>query len=299
MHLINLKDAYKKGIKLLGGADYAENPEIDARVLLCHSLGLTREFFYAHGDDFVLSERQIEKYEDLLRLRLARVPVGYITGKREFFGLEFEVNKSVLIPRPATETLVEKALAWILKSGREKVTIIDLCTGSGNIALSIAFFFLDAEIFASDISAEALKTAKRNRDRFGEKYPDKEFKNRVHFIQGNLYDPFPPALKDKVDLIISNPPYVTNEEWESLMDGVRLYEPKVALVPPESAQDFYRRIAAGAAEFLNAGGALMVEIGASQDALAREIFSEAGFIEIEIIKDLEGFERVCFGSWKK
>jgi release factor glutamine methyltransferase len=295
MPLIKLKDAYKKGIKLLGGADYADNPEIDARVLLCQAFGVSLEYFYAHGKDVFLTEQQMEKYEDLLRLRLARIPVAYITGRREFFSLEFEVDRSVLIPRPATETLVESALAWVLKSGREKVTVIDLGTGSGNIALAVAYFFLDAEIFASDVSAEALETARKNCARFEAVHPDKKFESRVHFLEGSLFDPFPESLKGAVDLVLSNPPYVTAEEWERLMDGVRLYEPKTALVPPEGAEVFYHRIAAGACEFLNPGGALMVEVGATQGAMVKRLFTDAGFIDVEIHQDLEGFERVVTG----
>jgi release factor glutamine methyltransferase len=291
-----LKEAYDEGRKLLQKSDYSGSPSLDARVILCHALGITAEHFYAHGNDLILDEDQYQHYLHFLRLRLAHLPVAYITGTKEFMGIPFAVDRSVLIPRPATETLVEEALACLEKSDTGRPPrAADLGCGSGNVAISLAFYHPAVTVSAVDISPQALKTARKNLMDISDRFPPLKIDGRVAFYQGDLYGPLPRKLQKSLDLIVSNPPYVFPSEWASLMDGVRLYEPREALVPPEGVGQIYGRIAAGAAEFLRPGGSLTVEIGHSQASLVEGIFREAGFIGVSTKKDEEGFDRVVSG----
>lgn len=297
MKNITLSDAFKIGKKILDQTDYADG-YIDARVLLCKAAGITTEEFYAYRDSRIMTPGQMEIYNDMLKLRIARMPVAYIVRNREFMGLEFYVDRSVLIPRPATETLVEKALEFLKNSNFTQHLIADVGCGSGNIALSVAYYNLEAKIWASDTSAESLAVARKNVNRFDKLYPGRCFFSRIHLLMGNLMNPFPETLQNSFQVVLSNPPYVTASEWEDLMDGVRLYEPRDALVPPDGPRQMFENLASQAYRFLSPGGAFICEIGSSQAEMVTGIFRENDFAGISVIKDLEGFDRVIYGDKK-
>lgn len=293
--LMNAIELYRKGRKVIEAAGCGDG-EIDARALLLHSLNISPEYYYAHADEMEITPPQAEDYENMLRKRIARVPVAYITKSREFMGLDFAVNPSTLIPRPATETLVEKGIEILEKHTGEAPLAADIGTGSGNIALSLAYFNDKVNVYASDISPHALKTAGENVNRLNREFPGKKIRERIHLLEGNLFELFPPELKGRFDLVLSNPPYVTNEEWESLMDGVRLYEPRMALCPPGEPEDLYGELLKQAREFLAPEGWMAVEIGAAQGDMLKDLFRETGYDEIFLLKDLEGFDRVAGGQ---
>ncbi len=294
---MTIYDAYIYGRDILNKSGYGDG-EVDARVLLCHVLGITKEYFYAYGKDVDISSSDWEKYTQVLRLRLARFPVAYIIGKREFMGLEFKVTPSVLIPRPSTELLVEVALGHIGMVGLKKPKIADICTGCGNVAISLGYYYRRSRIWATDISFEALQVAEENLKNISSKYPYLKLDERITFIQGDGVC-LPEDEMGSFDIIVANPPYVTEDEWESLMDGVRIYEPKIALVPPTSPEKFYRKIISEASFFLKKGGFLAVEIGISQRNMVIEILREEGFVGIMPFQDLESFWRVVTGKLRR
>lgn len=295
MKEISARDLYRKGRQILENSSYECNGGLDARVLLFHSLNITPEHFYAHGDEIFPDERQIEDYETALRKRIGRLPVAYITGKKEFMGIEFVVNSSVLIPRPATESLVERALEIAGKEGWENPMVVDVGCGSGNISVSFAFYHRKARVYAVDCSIPALRVARKNIEIIDKAYPDKSIFHRVHILVGDMFEPLPPEHKGRFNMILSNPPYVTQEEWENLMDGVKLYEPKGALCPFCTPDMLYDRLVVEAREFLADGGWLLVEIGSAQGNMVRKIFEDYGYKDIFIDGDLEGFDRVVAG----
>jgi release factor glutamine methyltransferase len=301
MDNLNLHDEYKRGKKLLDDAGYADGT-LDARVLLCHAAGISREQLFARGNELTLTDRQREFYDDMLRRRIARMPVACIVGHKEFMGLEFIVNRSVLIPRPATETLVETGLAELVRytrteqSNDSELLVADVGCGSGNISVSMVYHNRKVRVHAVDISYEALEVARENINQIDRKFPDKFIASRIHLIAGNLLEPLPESRKNSFRLVLSNPPYVTEEEWEKLMDGVRLYEPRLALVPPEGAEAIYTKLAINALDYLALGGFLMVETGAYQAKMVTEIFRNSGYANISVYKDLEGFDRVVTGK---
>ena len=292
---LSARAMYRKGKRILDSSSYNYSSELDARVLLLHSLGLTAEQFYAHGDEIFPDSRQTEDYENALRKRIGRLPVAYITGKKEFMGIEFVVSPSVLIPRPATESLVERALEIAGKIGWENPMVADVGCGSGNISISFAFYHRKARVYAIDSSIPALRVARKNIEIIDKAYPDKSIFHRVHILVGDMFEPLPQEHKGKFNMILSNPPYVTQEEWENLMDGVKLYEPREALCPLCPPDMLYEKIAREAMEFLADGGRLLVEIGSTQGQMVKKIFEDHGYKDILVDHDLEGFDRVVTG----
>ena len=207
-----------------------------------------------------------------------RVPLQYILGTQEFMGLTFMVNDNVLIPRQDTETLVEQVLKELPEGGR----FLDLCTGSGCIAISVKTMAPAAEVTASDVSKTAITVAKENARRL----------NTV--IDWEVSDLFT-AVTGTYDLIASNPPYIPTADIETLMPEVRDFEPHLALDGFEDGLHYYRKIVPEAMDYLKDGGALLVEIGCDQAEAVQRIFSEAGYDEIHIVKDLAGNDRVVKG----
>ncbi|MBR0458830.1 MAG: peptide chain release factor N(5)-glutamine methyltransferase [Victivallales bacterium] len=207
-------------------------------------------------------------------------PLQYVLGTAEFYNVELEVGPGVLIPRPETERLVELVLEWY--AGGD---ILDLCTGSGAIALALAKELPSTHVTAVDISAEALAYAKRNLARL-------ELKN-VTLLEGDLFAPVPQGKR--FGLIVSNPPYVSEEEFASVDAVVREYEPRLALVAEEDGLAVLRRIATGGREFLNPGGCLFCEMGETQGERAASIFRESGLKKVEVLRDYAGRERFVTG----
>jgi release factor glutamine methyltransferase len=218
-----------------------------------------------------------EAYLELIRKRVEHVPLQYLLGVWQFMGFDFIVNPAVLIPRQDTEVLVERAVN--LKPRR----VLDLCTGSGCIGISIAKL-TDAEVTATDISGDALTVARQNAELNG-------VVERVHFIESDLFNKVP---KEKFDLIISNPPYIPTGEIPGLQVEVRSYEPLSALDGGLDGLDFYRKIIPEAVDFLSPTGTLITEVGPAEGV--RELFRQYGYMDITTINDLAGLERGVMGK---
>lgn len=219
-----------------------------------------------------------DAYYKLLERRGTHMPLQYITGEQEFMGLPFLVNDKVLIPRQDTEILVEEAL----KAVKEGAKILDVCTGSGCIIISILKLVSGTKGMACDISGEALEVARENARRQGV---------AVDFRQGDLFEP----VEGQFDVIVSNPPYIPTAEIEKLMEEVKFFEPRTALDGNEDGLAFYRRLAAESLRYLKDGGWLMVEIGCDQGRAVAELLRDAGFCEVEVCRDLAGLDRVVKG----
>ena len=276
---MNYKECYDKGKGTLTAAGI-EEAELDARLLLEFICGTDRNDLLVHGDKEMLSEQE-NKYLSLIQQRAQRIPMQYLTGVQDFMGLEFEVNEHVLIPRQDTEILVEEALREL----RDGMDILDMCTGSGCILISLLRYSNDCTGLGVDISKEALEVASENAQKLLE--PDKQ----VHFLQSDLFE----AVDGMYDMIVSNPPYIPSGDLNGLMPEVREHEPLSALDGSEDGLSFYRRITKDCRKHLKPGGILFYESGCDQGAAVSEILSQEGFGEIQVIKDYAGLDRVVSG----
>ena len=257
-----------------------ESPELDGEILLAAAAGIERSKLLTGS--FALDDACIGRFRQFVTRRAAREPLAYIVGHKEFYGLDFEVNRHVLIPRPETEFVVEAALKVV--RGKSRARVLDLATGSGAIAIVIALSAPDVMVAATDISALALEIARRNTHRQG-------CANRIEFFTGDCFAALPCSHR-KFDLIISNPPYVRDDEIDGLQPEVARYEPRIALRGGKDGLDFYRRIAAQVGSHLNAGGEVVLEVGAGQAADVVRILKAAGCHTVETIRDFDGHERV-------
>lgn len=271
----NLDDLFRQGIALLRNQPHAD---LEAKVLLLKATRLSEEKLFS-SSEASLSPYKEEHFLRLIGRRLAGVPLSYLTGTKEFWSLTLEVTPSVLIPRPETEALVEKVLEL---SCREKEAILDLGTGSGNIAIALAKELPKAQIFASDVSALALRVARKNADHQGV--------GEITFVRSNLFSQFR-MLPHRFDFIVSNPPYVSRPEWENLPREIRDFEPRRALLAGESGLEFIRKLVRQAGTFLNPGGHLIFEIGGGQRENVLSLFSRR-WMEIETSWDWAGKPRV-------
>lgn len=273
------KELYAYGSDRLKKAGIAE-AALDARLLLEHVCHTDRNDLLVHGDKEIAEEQQ-ENYVNCIRRRTAHEPLQYITGEQEFMGLTFEVNPQVLIPRQDTETLVEETMR-ILHDG---MNILDMCTGSGCILLSLMKYSNNCSGIGADISEEALKVARRNAERL--QIED------VCFMQSNLFD----KIEERFDVIISNPPYIKSGVIPELMEEVRDYEPIGALDGTENGLFFYDAIIKEAPQYLNRGGYLLFEIGCDQAEEVSARMENAGFKAVSVVKDLAGLDRVVYGYY--
>lgn len=280
-------DIYKWGSDKLASAGIDE-AKTDARLLLEWCCGTDRNTLLAHGNRSV-SYEEYEHYTDCIAVRKERIPLQQITGEQEFMGLTFTVNKNVLIPRQDTEVLVEEVMRHL----HDGMRILDMCTGSGCILLSLLHYSNDCTGVGVDLSEEALKVAGENAERILGVQAGGQ--TRVSFRQGDLFAGV--EGDDKFDIIVSNPPYIKTSVIESLMPEVRVYEPILALDGHEDGLFFYRQIIEQAGRFLVGGGMLFFEIGYDQGEQVRCLMEEAGYIDVEIVKDFAGLDRVvCGGS---
>jgi len=268
-----------------------DTPRSEAEVLLAHTLGLRRIDLYLRYDQ-PLSPDELVSFKEVVRRRVAHEPSQYITGRREFWSLEFEVNPAVLIPRPETEILVERAVDCILERGYRRV--LEIGTGSGAIIVSVAHELpvLDF-LVATDISTEAIAVARRNALKHG-------VAERISFVVMDLFSAFRPGTL--FDLIVSNPPYVSREEYETLAPEIRNHEPPLALLGggPDGL-DTVKAVLAGGWDYIAPGGVMLVEIGYKQAQKAMEFFKEmlkkqgedeGSSCHISVIKDYAGLDRV-------
>ncbi len=255
------------------------NAALEARVLLRRVLGFTEMEILAFPARIV-SAAAARRYLGTVDRRAARVPFAYIVGEREFWSIPLTMAPGVLIPRPETELLVETVL--LLARGGEE-TIAEIGTGSGAVAVALAKEMPAARVIATDISRAALALARRNARRHGA--------GNIEFRGGNLFAPLRrPSLKGRLDVLVSNPPYVSESEWRRLEPEVRDFEPKRALVPGPGGLEFIARLIAGAPEFLKPGGFLVFEIGRGQARAVRKLLKKT-WTDVEIRKDLRGIPR--------
>ncbi len=257
----------------------------DAEVLLCNTLGKDRAWLLAHMPD-VLGDADLRIFEQAGKRRAAREPLQYITGKQEFWGLEFTVTPDVLIPRPETELILES----ILRPGEDRnrrLLIIDLCTGSGCIAVSLAKELPQASILATDKSPKAISIAGENARRHG-------VADSIQFFEGDLFVPLEELdIHGQVDIIAANPPYVPSVDYSILQPEVRDYEPEIALFAGPDGTEIHRRILEKAPAFLKEHGTLIMEMGAGQaDTLVQMARRVGLYHPPDILKDLAGIDRV-------
>ena len=261
-----------------------EEFEYEGWVFLDWIFGIRRADYYMNPEDKVAPEKE-DYLKDMLAKRCDRVPLQYLMGECEFMGYPFLVDERVLIPRQDTECLVEKALEHLQKWQHDRAAtpeILDLCTGSGCIGISIKKLFPQARVTLADISEGALEIAGKNA---------KVLQAEVALVQGDLFE----NIKGNFDFIISNPPYIPTKVIEGLMPEVRDYEPHLALDGTEDGLFFYRKIVREAVSYLKEEGMLLFEIGQEQGADLREMMEKEGFSQVKIWKDLAGLDRIVIG----
>jgi release factor glutamine methyltransferase len=257
-------------------------PRLDAELLVAHALEMDRVGLYLDMDR-PLSADELVRVRALVQRRRQREPVAYILGTREFFGRAFEVGPAVLVPRPDTETLVERALELLPKG---PARVLDLCTGSGIIAISLAASRPDVAADATDVSKEALEVAARNAERHA-------VGDRITWLLGDLFAAVPTGRR--YDLVTANPPYISEGELPTLAPEVARWEPRLALAAGAEGLDVLERITAGIPEVLRPGGAVLVEVGLGQAPSVCQALEAAGLHEVRAHRDLGGVERVVEG----
>lgn len=279
------KELYQIGKELLTQAGIGE-AALDARLLLEAVCKTSRNDLLVHGDREVGSEQE-EKYRDWIHQRAEHIPLQYITGVQEFMGLEFTVNRHVLIPRQDTEILVEE----ILRDLHDGSRILDMCTGSGCILISLLNYSNDCQGVGVDISPEALGVAGENAAKL---LSGKQDDTKIIFLESNLFE----KVEGSFDILVSNPPYIRSDVIPTLMEEVRMHEPLLALDGAKDGLLFYREIIRQGKKHLMSGGRLFFEIGYDQGEAVRELMETAGFLDVEIVKDFAGLNRVVYGRYE-
>jgi release factor glutamine methyltransferase len=275
------------------GADFLKekgigNPRSSVELLLCWILSLNRVDLYLSKDQ-TLKEKDKKKLDRFLEERASGKPIQYITGSTEFLDLEFKVDPRALIPRPETEMLTLSVIEHFEKEKKEEkpLKIIDLGTGSGVIAITLAKDFINSFVYATDIAKDALELASQNAIKH-------RVEDRIEFIPGDLFQPLEnKKLQNSIDCIVSNPPYVSDDDAENLSKEITDFEPKVALFSGDDGLNFHKRIVQGSRNYLRSGGLLALEVGWEDgERLVDFIESQASFHKIQTIKDLAGIKRI-------
>lgn len=288
MTLYDLLNEGSSALQQAGDTD-AEN---DAKLLLLTAFDLNLVHFLMDrlrplSETDAAVQKQIQNYRAMVTKRASRVPLQQILGSQEFMGLDFFVNEHVLIPRQDTETLVE----LVLEEQKEKnKKLLDLCTGSGCIAISLAVKGGYESVTATDLSEEALQVAGKNA---------REHQKTIRFFQGDLFSALPQSEAKTFDIITSNPPYIPTAVIATLEPEVREHEPMMALDGTEDGLKFYRQIAKEAGVWLKLGGSIYLEIGYDQGEAVSGLLADAGFTNVRVVKDLPGKERVVCGCWER
>ena len=292
------KEACEKGSAILEKAGVQE-AALDARLLLEHVCGTDRNFLLVHGDSVLEFEKRAAYFE-LVEKRSRRLPLQQLTGVQYFMGLPFQVDENVLIPRQDTEILAEE----VLRNLHDGMRVLDMCTGSGCILISLLHYTNDCQGLGADISSDALKVAEKNAmlllgenrnmqpDDQGLESEKAQEQLRIRFVESNLFE----KVDGIFDIVVSNPPYIPSEEIEGLMPEVRDHEPRLALDGGDDGLLFYRRIIECCKDHLTRGGMLFLEIGYTQGEAVSRMMEQAGFLDIHVKKDYAGLDRVVFGT---
>lgn len=314
---LTYRELYQWGLDELAKAGGTE-AELDARLLLEWCCGTDRNTLLVHGERKI-SVEEYDKYTEGIARRKEHMPLQYITGEQDFMGLTFIVNRHVLIPRQDTEVLVEEAMRYL----HDGMRLLDLCTGSGCILLSLLRYSNDCTGVGADISGEALQVAHQNMVNLLERnHPEADLMDRcmasslaadeesgtqsggiqengqrVNWVQSDLFEQI--DQNEKFDMIVSNPPYIRTDVLETLMPEVKEYEPRLALDGQGDGLFYYRKIIAQADGYLTGGGMLFFEIGYDQGRQVRCLMEEAGYKEVKIVKDFAGLDRVVHGVYIK
>lgn len=278
---MKLREVLKKQVDKLNRYK-VEDAILKVQMLLQHSLSVSHEYLINHYED-EMENVDLREFELNVIDLINGKPIQYILNNQVFYGYNFYVDENVLIPQPDTECLVEEVIN-IAEKFSEKIKILDMCTGSGAIAISLRKN-INATIFASDISDEALDIARKNTT---------INQTEITFIKSNMFE----NIKDKFDIIVSNPPYIETDVIPILSEEVK-NEPKLALDGGKDGLDFYRILAKESGEYLNDNGILAVEIGYDQKEAVIKLFEENGFVNIYSKKDFGSNDRIIIGRWKK
>lgn len=279
---MTLEEAYGYGKKVLEEHGIGD-ASVDAWILLEHITEISRAMYYVNPKQEITSEQK-KQYEYFIEQRARRIPLQHLTKEQEFMGLTFEVNEKVLIPRQDTEILVET----VLEDLEPNMRVLDVCTGSGCILISLLKMLQDGrgqdtvKGVGVDISKEALEVAKKNA---------RKHNTEAVFLQSDLFE----SVEGMYDIIVSNPPYIKTEEIEKLEDEVKLHDPMLALDGKEDGLYFYRKIIKESRKYLKKNGKLYFEIGHTQGEEVKTLMEEAGFSDVRVKKDLAGLDRVVYG----
>ncbi len=268
-------------------------PRLAAELLLAFALNLRRIDLYLQFDR-PLTEEEVSRYRTLLQRRLLHEPLQYIIGETEFMSLPFYVGPGVLIPRPETEILVEKALQYCKErmGSENEIRVLDVGTGSGNIAISLLRYNERCHAVGIDVSEKALDYAKRNADRH-------HVSDRIEFLQHDVREEIPRPWKGVFDLVVANPPYIRSQEYDLLDEEIKRYEPKEALWGGDDGMEYYRLLSQKLPPLLRSGGHIFLEIGADMGEAVKKIFNQNYFHDIQIIPDLAGKDRILSLSFKE
>lgn len=275
---ILVKDFVKENTDKLDAAGISD-ASVDIWLLLEHFASIDKSDYFAN-QDMKISKVHAEQIEEAVEKRIKHIPLQHIIGQTEFMGLTFKVNENVLVPRFDTEILVDEVVKYV---GDDFLKVLDMCTGSGCIAITISDMCDNATVVASDISKEALEVAKEN---------NTLNQTEVTFIESDLFE----NVEGKFDVIVSNPPYIRTKDIESLEDEVKIHDPHLALDGGESGLEFYQAITKQAKDYLNTNGMIFFEIGFDQAEEVSNILEENGYQDIVVKKDLAMNDRVIYAK---
>ncbi|MCR5430059.1 MAG: peptide chain release factor N(5)-glutamine methyltransferase [Eubacterium sp.] len=273
-----VKDFVKENIDKLDAAGISD-ASVDIWLLLEHFAQIKKSDYFAN-QDMTISKVDAEEIEEAVEKRINHIPVQHIIGETEFMGLTFKVNDKVLVPRLDTEILVDEVVKYV---GDDFVKILDMCTGSGCIAITVSDMCDNATVVGSDVSKDAIEVAGKNNEINC---------TDVEFVESDLFN----NIEGLFDVIVSNPPYIKTEEIENLMDEVKLHDPRLALDGGESGLDFYKQIIEQSKEYLKTDGKIFFEIGFDQAEEVSSILKENNYHDIVVKKDLSGLDRVVIAT---
>lgn len=285
-----IRDLMKFSINYLQRHGFDE-ARLTVELLLSHALKCQRIELYTNSEK-PLSKEELKNFRGCFERRLSHEPVQYIVGMTSFMGLQFAVDPRVFIPRPETETLVEQVM---MMCGRREsagpISLLDVGTGSGNIAVSLAKLVREIQVTSIDVSLDALQVARRNAAAHG-------VQEKLTFETLDLFSPIETRFAASFDIVVSNPPYVSAEEWTQLEPEVREHEPEGAVSDRDDGYRFYHRLTQVSPKLLRADGCLVVEVGHGQAEEVKQLFGASGYSDLQVFTDLQGIPRVVSGNWR-